>query len=219
MDDAVAGIVGQQLEWPPRTYTLALAGVVTLSQGGEYPHGGEQPGQQVDDRDADLRRRFLAGACDAHQAAEGLDQQVIARKVAPRSHAERGDAAVDKAGVALAQRRLTEAETVHRARPEVLHQDIRADRQGARGLEIVGVVQVQHDAALVAVDRQVVGALAAGKRRRPRSGVVAFAALHLDHLCTEVAEDHRAERAGQEAREVGHDQPAERRLVHDSVSS
>ena len=57
---------------------LPLAGALAMAQGGEDPDRGEQAGEHVDERDADLLRLAVGLAGDAHQAADGLDEQVVA---------------------------------------------------------------------------------------------------------------------------------------------
>ena len=57
---------------------LALAGRLAVAQRGEDPDRREEPGEDVDERDADLLRLAVRVAGDAHQPAERLDQQVVA---------------------------------------------------------------------------------------------------------------------------------------------
>ena len=54
--------------------------------------------------------------------------------------------------------------------------------------------------------------IAVAPRRAPGARVVAaVGALDLDHVGAEVAEQHRGQRAGEHAREVGDQDPVERR--------
>ena len=66
-----------------------------------------------------------------------------------------------------------------------------------------GLLEVERDAFLVAVDAEEVRALALEKRRAPRARVVALARLFdLDDARAHVGEQHRAIRARQHARQV-----------------
>ena len=56
----------------------ALAGLVAVVQRGEHAHGAPHAGAHVDDRGADARRRAAFLAVDAHDAAAGLHQRVVA---------------------------------------------------------------------------------------------------------------------------------------------
>ena len=76
-----------------------------------------------------------------------------------------------------------------------------------------GVGQVDRAATLAAIDRQVVGRLAARERRPPGARLVAaLRALDLDHVGAEVGQHHRAVGAREHAREV-HDPHALRAAV------
>src|SRR6202007_1970055 len=100
-----------------------------------------------------------------------------------------GDGAPDEARVDLPQPALAEPEALHRAGAEVLDQDVRALRQRPRQLEVLPRVQVEHDAALVAVDRlEVRGGAVRRPRRPPGAGVVALRALDLDRGSADIAE-------------------------------
>src|ERR687889_231167 len=79
-----------------------------------------------------------------------------------------------------------------------------------RAVAVVG--EVEGDRALVAVQPEVVRRLAFAPRRTPGARVVAAVGpLHLDHVRSEVAEQHRRQRPGQDAGEVGDQESVERR--------
>ena len=69
---------GQQRREQVDLDALALAGGVAMAQRGEDPDRREQPGEHVDERDADLLRLAVGRAGDAHQPAERLHEQVVA---------------------------------------------------------------------------------------------------------------------------------------------
>src|SRR6478672_5948400 len=77
------------------------------------------------------------------------------------------------------------------------------------------MAEVDPDAALVAVDREVVGrgpravGVAADPRRPPTARRVALGRLELDHVGAEVAQEHRAVRPGEDRRAVDDAQAGE----------
>ena len=190
----------------------AGAGALALDQRRLDPRHREQPADEVDDRRADLQRRPVGLAGDAHEPAHRLQQQVVAGQArGALGGAERGDRARHKARVALAQRVAAEPPRGHQAGAEGLDQHVGALAERPRQLAVAVVDEVERDRALVAVEAEVVGRVLAVPRRSPGARVVAAAgALDLDHVGPEVAERHRRERAREHAREVGDEQPVER---------
>ena len=176
------------------------------------PDRGEQAADEVDDGRAGLQRAPVRLAGDAHQAAHGLEQEVVARHAARLLAApERGDRAGDEAGVDAPDRVAVEVPRRHQPGPERLDQHVRALGQRARQLAVAGVGEVEHDRALVAIEPEEVRADPVAPRRPPGAGVVARARpLDLDHVGAEVAEQHRRVRAREDAREVGDDQAFQR---------
>src|SRR6185295_10225302 len=103
------------------------------------------------------------------------------------------------------QRLVVEAHLRERARAEILDEDVALRDQLLQNRAPFGVLEVERDAFLVAVDAEEIRALAAKKWWSPRAGVVAFARLFdLDHARAHVAEQHRAVRARQHPRQVEH---------------
>ena len=191
----------------------AAAGPRALGQRGLDADGGEQPADEVDDRGAGLQRPPVLLAGDAHQAAHRLREEVVAGQRARlvRPGPERRHRARHQARVGRAQRLAVQAPARHQPRPEGLDQHVGARGQPARQLEVARVAEVERERALVAVEPEVVGRLALAPRRAPRARVVAaVGALDLDHVGAEVAEQHRRERPGEHAREVGHEDAVER---------
>src|SRR4029453_2733510 len=101
-------------------------------------------------------------AGDAHQPAHRLDQEVVAGQLGPGASPEAGDGAPDQAGVVPSQLLAPEPEALGGPGLEVLDQHVGPGRQGPGRPPALLVLEVQGDAALVAVDGQVVGAVAAG---------------------------------------------------------
>ena len=103
---------------------------------GQDPDRGEQPRDDVADRDPDLGRVAAVGvgvAGDGHQPPDRLDHEVVSgafRGGAVRPVAADGE--VDEVGVEVAQGLLVESESCQRSRSEVLDEDIRVSEQAAQ---------------------------------------------------------------------------------------
>ncbi|MNN09333.1 hypothetical protein D3C81_1222110 [compost metagenome] len=194
---------------------LADAADVAVRQGGEHGGGGVQAGEDIGQRHADFHRAgtdFLIGAPgNAHQAAEALDHEVIARAFGVGAGlAETGDRAVDQLRIDLLQRRIVEAIRLKSADLEVFQHDVGFCRQFADDALAFRLGEVDGDGLLVAVGRKEIGRLAGvapvgvlEERRAPVAGVVAdVRALDLDHFGAEVGEDLPGPGAGEYAGEV-----------------
>ena len=62
---------------------LAAAAAVAMAERSEDADRREEAGEDVDERDTDLLRLAAGVAGDAHQPAEGLDEQVVAGQRRP----------------------------------------------------------------------------------------------------------------------------------------
>ena len=101
-----------------------------------------------------------------------------------------------------------------------MDQQVGAIRQAVEQLATDVGPQVDHDAALVAVDRAEVGAAPilgrAPPRRSPAPALVAGRRLELDDVRPKIGQQHGGERPGQDARAVQDAQAVEREgSVHD----
>jgi hypothetical protein len=92
-----------------------------LDQRGQDRGRGRVAGEHVDDGHADLRRRPVGLAGDRHQAALGLEDEVVAGPVV----AEAADRAVDQLRVLARELLVPGAEPLGGAGPEVLDHDVR----------------------------------------------------------------------------------------------
>ncbi len=198
---------GEQVDLDVLAATALLAGV----QRGEDADRGVQPGHHVEDRDAGAEGLGVGAAGEAHQARHRLDDQVVAGQYpAPVRRTEAADRGVDDPRVGGRDGVVVEAEARETAGAEVLHHDVGAAGELLGERDVAGVLEVEGDGALVAVDPEVVRRDAVAHGRLPRPGVVAGGRLDLDHLGAEVGEQHRGVGAGQDPREVGDQQPRER---------
>ena len=105
---------------------------------------GIEASGDVDDRNADARRRLRA-AGDRRHARLGLDQQVVglALRVRPALAVTR-DRAADQPRIVLAQARGREAELCQRAGLEVLHEHVGLRQHRLQQRLVVGLAEVEH---------------------------------------------------------------------------
>ena len=132
-------------------------------------HVGSRPHAGLGDRDGGL-----------DQVVEGAQRRIAA------ALAEAEGADIDDARVHLPHRFVVEPEALHRLRPHVVDQRVGRLRELQQRLLAFRALQVQHDAALVAVQ---VEEQRAGARAPAGTGGaqhVAAGRLHLDHVGTEV---------------------------------
>ena len=241
-DEVVGGLVGEPGDGRLQEAEVdALAAAVRRRawpvpaadgrQDGDRP---EHAGRQVADGDADLGR-LTAGrirlAGDRHQAGRGLDDEVVAGSVGEWAiGAVAADGQVDQARIEAVQLVVGEAKPRQAADAEVLDQDVAPREQPRQHLAASGLLEVEAEAALVAVDGQVVGRLASvgrvrarvtgriglarlggtGEGRSPGARAIAVRRLDLDHVGTEVGQEHRAVRPRQDRRQVADDEARER---------
>ena len=216
--DSVEASSEMSIRWPGpgRRAVGSLAG----DQRRQDAHGPEHPGHHVADRDADLGRAaavLVRRAGDRHQAARGLDDEVVARPVGGGSvGAVAGDGEVDEARIQPLELVVVEAEAGEAAGPEVLDEDVAAAEQPAQDLGARLRLEVEPDRSLVPVDGQVVGGgsgpvgLGPDPRRPPGARPVAVGWLDLDDVRPEIAQEHRAVRPGQDRRAIDDGQSGQR---------
>jgi len=124
----------------------------------------------------------------------------IVRARAARAVADR--VAIDQALVDGSQVLVLELEPLQGLAAHVGHEDIGIADQAFQYLSPLGILEVDGDAALVAVDAQEHAGHARMPRRPYIARAVAFEALDLDHVRAQVAEEHRAIRTEQDRCQV-----------------
>ena len=102
-----------------------------------------------------------------------------------------------------------EPELVERARPVRLQKHVRFCRELAQDLDCLGLLEIEHQAALVAVERDEAHALAVADRRRGAAHV-ALRRLDLDDVGAHVGEQRAGERTGDEIRQLDDPDPRQR---------
>jgi hypothetical protein len=155
----------------------------------------------------EVHRRAAALAGQAHDAAHGLEDGVVAATLRKRAGLpEAGAGHVDDARVDGADRRIVEAVALERADREILQENVGAARQRADDVLALFGAQVDGDRLFRTVEREVVSAFVAAvplDERLEGAGLVAAPRLlDLDHGRAQLGQDHAGERAGQHPREI-----------------
>jgi hypothetical protein len=114
---------GQERREQVDLHPLADPRGFAVAQGGEDPDRGEEPGHHVDERHPDLLRLALGVARDAHEPADRLHEQVVARQRRARPGAEPVMEQKTSPGLSP-QVPVAQPEAVHDARAEVLHHHV-----------------------------------------------------------------------------------------------
>lgn len=162
----------------------------------------EEPRAEVRDGDARLHRRQPFLARDGHDPRHALRDEVESTLAGVGARlAETGDGGVDERRVDRREVFVTESERAHHAGPVVFHEDVRLRRERPEDRLAARILQIDDDAALVAVDGPVAGAFRAHAARHAAGGIP-LRRLDLDHVRAHVAEEHGAERTGHDLRQI-----------------
>ena len=182
---------------------LAFAAPRAVQQGREHRNRDVQPGHLVGDHGGDVTRLAVHGL-ERREPGDRLDHVVVGGLVPVGSRAaESPGPTVDNRRVARAHRGVVEPEPVDGLRAHVVDEGIGALDEPHHGLQAAGILEVEHDAALVAVvgeeDRT------HSVLDRGRSGAthrVAAGRLDLDHVRAEISEHLGRDGAEQDRGEV-----------------
>src|ERR671914_514188 len=111
------------------------------------------------------------------------------------------------------QRLIGNAKGVHHSGSKVLNDHVGAHEEGEESALALVIAKVESDTALVAVRAQEVDAFAVVEGT-PRAHHIAMGQLfYLDHVRTEIAEEHCTERAGERPAQIEDPNAFERKLV------
>src|SRR5205085_4859640 len=105
---------------------------------------------------------------------------------------------------------IVQAEALETTGLEIFDEDIGAGSEFVGQMQVRGIVKIEDDRALVAVDGQVVGGHPMAVWWHPAPGVIPGGAFNLDHRRTQITQQHGAVRTGEYSREVGDQQAIER---------
>jgi hypothetical protein len=170
---------------------LALAAAFAVQQRGQQGIGGHQADTLVGDPARRILRPALRCGLRSQRghAAAGLDQVVErgAFRIGPIL-AEADQGAIDELGVDAGQHLVAQAQAFHGLRAHVAHHRVGAAHHLQQRVAACGVLQVEHDAALAAVELQKQRRHAGVAARRVVARQVALRRLDLDHVGTQVTQ-------------------------------
>src|SRR6185437_16318083 len=119
--------------------------------------------------------------------------------------------AIDQAWVDLLQALIVDLEAEFDVRAKVLDHDVGILRQPVQHLETFGILEVERDAALVAVEVLEIGAVP-----RAAEPAIALDRFDLDDLGAPIGELPYAGRAGADTRQIDDLEAGTRELAHDA---
>ena len=183
------GRLHRRVEMLPQARTLAFV------ERDDRVRGGLRGAMERRLRVSDRYRRAIAVALESQEPGRRLHGQIGGRRRRMRARLpERGDRDVEQARVDRAQCFVSQAEAIHVPGLGGLHHDVRTRDQLLQSLAIVGVIDVEYDAALSQrhrgpEQRSVGGVFATGDERGHPSRRRAPGRLDLDDLRAEVRQD------------------------------
>jgi hypothetical protein len=187
---------------------LALAGGLALQQRDQDAHGAEQPGGQVGDRDTDPHRPLPGDSGDRHQPAHALGDLVEAGALRIGTGlAEAGNARKDDARIDLAQHLVVDPQPFLDVGPEVLDHHVGLLDHFLEGGDALGRLEVERDAALVAMQVHEIRAVPGAAQRL--AGVQGGGRFDLDDVRAPIGELTHASGAGADPGQIEHGKTAE----------
>ncbi len=184
-------------------HRVAAAGSPASDQSRADAERAVEPGDEVADRRAGAHGLVARLAGDAHEATHRLGDEVEGRAVAiGAADAEAGDVAIDEVGLELFQPRRAEPHLVEDAGAVILDQHIALADQPRQHLAPLGRAQIEGDRPLVAVIGGEIPAQPVAYGALMAHRIALAGRFHLDDVGAHIGEQHRAERAGEDAGEV-----------------
>src|SRR5687767_3941135 len=182
---------------------LTLAAPLALDQGKQDPLNGVQTGEIIRDSDADPGGLTIRKAGDIHQPGFTLNDDVVAGTLRSRTVLSvAADRAIHQPGVDRGDLLIAEPERRQAAGAKVLHQHIRRLNQPLEDVATRSGLQVERDTLLASVDGAEIRARSLDQWwPRPRF-VAVPGLLDLQDLGSHVAEQHGAERTGENACQI-----------------
>ena len=220
-DQEVGGLVGEagggDIE-QRQVNVLAQTRSLPLMERGEDAVAGIQPGENIGQGHPDFLRPAaglaVAFARNAHEAAHGLDQKIVAGKIPVGSRLSKaGDGAVDESRVEFRKRLVVDTELARRTRLEVLQHHVSADGEFAQRGFTAFTLQIQRHGAFAPVCAQVVGGFAtvgSGPGWSPVARIVTgVGILDLDNVRAEIRQQLACPRPGENPGQVENGYTAE----------
>ncbi len=200
---------------------LAAPGAFAVEQRQHDGVGGVHGGDLVGDDGGDVAGLAGGDLLQHGEAGEGLDDVVIGGAAAIGAvFLEAADVTVDQAGVGGGERFVGEADAGGGGGADGVEQHVAGGGETLQRVLAVGRLEVEHDAAFVAVGGEEQRTHAFGAARADGAGDVAFGAFDLDDVGAHVAEGlggHGAEDHGGEVEHGDAVQGARRRLGHSAA--
>ena len=198
---------------------LAAAAGRAFEQRGQHRVGQRQACGLVGDQRRDVLGLAAVVAQQAGQSAGGLDH-VVERGLAfvGAALAEARRDAIHQPWVQRRRRLVAQAQALDGGQPHVVHQHVHRRQQPLDHRHAVGLLEVDAQRALVAVDRQEDRAHAARPARHAvGTHAVALGRLDLDHVGAVVAEDLGGHRPQHDGGQVEHSHTGQRTAAWDRL--
>ena len=194
---------------------LAFAGAVAADQRGKHDMRGIDADNAIGQRQRHVTRLLAAGLSGGRrQRADALNEIVVGGLAGIRSVVAVADQAdIDQPRIDFAHVVIAELQPPHRRKPRIVHQHIGALAQPQQRRPRRRLLQVEHDAALVAIELQIKRAHVGVFGRAALAHQIALRRLDLDHVGAVVRQDLRGVRTQHHRREIDDAQALERRLI------
>ncbi len=182
-------------------HVAAHSRIARPHHGAHQAQGRQGPRAQIDQRQPRLLRRTLGVAGQAHPAGVALHQVVVPGFRGPLPAASEGrEGGADDGPLDLAEAGVVQAHAGGQVAAQVVEDAIGPADQWMEHGRCLGMVQVEGDALLVAVEALEVDAVVAFDFGSHLAGDVASAegVFDLDHLCSQVGQQHAGPGTGAE---------------------
>ncbi|MCY1442293.1 hypothetical protein D9M71_586580 [compost metagenome] len=189
-------------------HLLSLAGAFPVQQGHADRRGQDVAAELVDDDRREVSGASVTIAVDGGQSALTLDHIVEGRHVLVGTIATiAGREGVNDLRIARAYLLVADAQALRCAGAHAVHDDVGGFHQLEQRFQALFLLEVEHDAALVAVHDQIEHRHARVSARAVLPVLVAVRRFHLDDVCAHVAEDLGGDRAKHVDGQVDDTQP------------
>src|SRR5579884_301068 len=171
---------------------LPFTGASAMVEGRQDADSCMQTCHHIKHRDAGSVGRAIGVTCETHESGYRLYNKVVSRQRCSLRSSETTDGSVDDSSVPLLNRVVIQAEALESARLEILDEDIGASCKLLGQAQVVAILEIERDRALIAIDRHVIGCYAIAIGRHPAPCVIPGGALNLNHRRTEIPKQHGA---------------------------
>ena len=175
---------------------MALAGFEAVNIGGKNGLFGKETGPKIGHGNPAFDRRPVVLARHGHNARHTLGHEIKAAFVRIRAGcAKAGYRSINEAGLLLLQPVIAQAESGHHSRTIILHHRVSLSHQCPGNILGTTVFEIEHNTALVPVDRPIAATL--HPLPLPHApGSIAARRLDLNNIGPQVPKKHGAKRPG-----------------------